>query len=320
MCTSLASRDSSFSCHPITATATRFLSEILKAVAVARNAEGLARCKSHCCGMEPPTGQIDSSPTSRTSITADDDDDDLFVPIPPRPECPICMVTQPLENVRSISYSCCGNQICKACYIERKRVIEETNAERIAEDPCNPCLLESRCPFCRALCFVSDEEIVARLQRGMERSQAYAFFLMAQSYHYGLDGLRQDHHRAFQLYHRAGELGCLDGYSVIGTSYICGHMEGVDKDEGRGWHYFVLAAKRGNVWARYALGLIEYNDRGRRRRAYAHWRISAAVGCDKSMKHIRRGFGDGLVPKHEYDRVELEYCKAKAEMEASAWR
>ena len=160
-----------------TITITRFLSRDLcrrtsmeGAVAGAKNAKDITRCSSPCCRSQqtpsPSAQNIDSSLTSTASVAEEDDDDanGLFAPIPPRPECPICMLTLPLRGEGVMCMSCCGNMICSACIYEIERVIQQTNATRKARNPHNPCLLELRCPLCRERIPRNDEEELSQIE------------------------------------------------------------------------------------------------------------------------------------------------------------
>ena len=301
----------------IAATAIRFLSFFLlppmeETGAVARKVETITRCMSHCCRME----RTASPPADRTSTFAadDDDDDDLFAPIPPRPECPICMLTLPLK-AKGITYmSCCGNKICTACELEMSRVIKERNKERRAKDPHSPpCLLKDTCPLCRERIPENDEARLARLRDRMERNDAGALCVMAQKYSYGRLGLQKDESKAFELYFRAAELGDISAHHHVAVSYLLG--KGVEKDEEMCLRYLVPSVKGGNVRSRAFLGTFE-SDRGNHALAYKHWRISIAAGCDYSLRFIEREFEEGRVAEDEYAAACRDYQKARNEMQS----
>ena len=307
---------------PRTITIIRFLLEDLcrrmeKPVAYAKKAEGITRRESPCCRMErTPSPSAQTIDSSLASTATADDDDDLYAPLPPRTECPICLLTLPLDDAELADSPCCGKVLCAACVSERKRVIEETNRERWAKDPYDPCFLEYSCPCCRDTFGENNEEYLARLRERMERNQAYAFYFMGQNYLRGLCGLPKDDRKAFELYLRAAELGHAISCFDIAGFYFCGDIEGVDVDKEKNWDYFVLAARGGHVEARYILGKIEHYLKGNKALAYKHWRISAAVGCDKSMKRIRRGFRKGRVTVDEYEKIKQDHQKAKYEMKS----
>ena len=74
-------------------------------------------------------------------------------------------------------------------------------------------------------------------------------------YAQGKFDLPQDYTKAFELYHRAGELGSAEAYCNVGNSYDWG--EGVEVDRNMARHYYELAAMRGCVTARFNLGARE---------------------------------------------------------------
>eukprot|EP00562_Extubocellulus_spinifer_P027152 CAMPEP_0178648174 /NCGR_PEP_ID=MMETSP0698-20121128/20315_1 /TAXON_ID=265572 /ORGANISM="Extubocellulus spinifer, Strain CCMP396" /LENGTH=295 /DNA_ID=CAMNT_0020289475 /DNA_START=23 /DNA_END=907 /DNA_ORIENTATION=+ len=256
----------------IAATAIRFLSSFLlplmeESGALGRNVETITPCTSHWCRMERTT--CPSVDRTSTSAVDDDDDDDnggLFAPIPPRPECPICMLTLP-EGEGVTYMACCGNTICKACECEMSRTIEETNKARTAKDPHSPCLMKVTCPLCRTIFPENDEAYLAQLRDRMERNDADALCAMAHKYSYGRLGLQKDESKAFELYCRAAELGDSFAQQQVAVSYFFG--KGVEKDEEKSWRYLVVSAKGGSVRSRFLLGAIESN-KGNHFLAYKH--------------------------------------------------
>ena len=50
----------------------------------------------------------------------------------------------------------------------------------------------------------------------------------------------RDHSKALELYHQAGELGCVEAYGNIGSVYYKG--EGVERDNKKAENYHELAA------------------------------------------------------------------------------
>ena len=93
---------------------------------------------------------------------------------------------------------------------------------------------------------------------------------LAGCYAGGRYDLRRNMAKAMKLWHRAGELGCTEAYCRIGYSYDNG--SGVERNEKKAKYYYELAAIRGNVPARYNLGISE-EDAGNVNRAMKHWMI-----------------------------------------------
>ena len=69
---------------------------------------------------------------------------DLFAPLPPTEDCPICCVPLSRINEKSPLWACCGNVICNGCSGEsvaaRKKQSDISGEKRV----------EHTCPFCRA--------------------------------------------------------------------------------------------------------------------------------------------------------------------------
>mmetsp|Transcript_22302 Transcript_22302/g.46213 ORF Transcript_22302/g.46213 Transcript_22302/m.46213 type:complete len:348 (-) Transcript_22302:124-1167(-) len=302
----------------IAATAIRFLSSFLlplmeESGALGRNVESITRCISHWCRMERTTcPSADRTSTSAVDDYDDGGDGDLFAPIPPRPECPICMLTLPLKPKGVTYMSCCGNNICSACVCELSRTIEETNKARTAKDQHSPCLMKVKCPLCRTIFPENDEAYLARLRDRMERGDADALRAMARLYSCGQLGLQKDENKAFELYCRAAELGDSFAQHKVALSYFLGEV--VEKNKEKFWRYLVVSAKGGSVRSRFLLGAVE-SKKGNHFLAYKHWRISTAAGCDKSLRFIEEEFDEGRVTEDEYDAARRDHQKARDEMQ-----
>ena len=105
-------------------------------------------------------------------------DEDLFKDPPPRDECPICMLTLPLNNAEQHYHACCGKTLCCGC-------IDAIEAED--ED--------ITCPFCRTPEHTSDEELIERMKKRVGASDADAFLLLGKFYNRGDVGFPQDRTR-----------------------------------------------------------------------------------------------------------------------------
>ena len=86
----------------------------------------------------------------------------------------------------------------------------------------------------------------------MEVSDVRAMFELGCCY---CEGYRNQT-KALELYHRAGELGCMKAYFNIGCEYD--NVAGVERDEVKANHYYELAAMGGFATARHNLGNAEF--------------------------------------------------------------
>ena len=206
-------------------------------------------------------------------------DEKLFKEHPPREECPICMLSLPYESKTITFQSCCGKSICSGCIY----VMRETGSKNM-----------KLCPFCKTPPARSNAEEVERLKKLMEKGNAYAFNQLAGLYARVRMGVPQDWLKANELYLKAGELGCADGYFNLGCVYQFG--QGVEVDMKKAKHYYELTAMSGSVMARHNLGSNEYND-GNLQRAFKHYMLSARAGCKESLENVKQGYIAGHVTK-----------------------
>ena len=150
----------------------------------------------------------------------------------------------------------------------------------------------------------SDEEIFKRLKKLMEAGDAHGLYNLGYAYDRGIKGITQDHDKAMELYHRAGELGYAEAYFNIGIAYDNGR--GVERNEKKADHYFELAAMGGISEARHNLGCSEANA-GNWDRALKHFMIAAGSGYNDSVKGIQQLYLDGNATKEDYAKALRAY-------------
>ena len=71
--------------------------------------------------------------------------------------------------------------------------------------------------------------MIEQMKKRVELGDAQAIYNLGVFYSEGLYGLPQDHAKASELYHQAGELGHTRSYFNIGILYYNG--DGVERDE-----------------------------------------------------------------------------------------
>ena len=125
----------------------------------------------------------------------------------------------------------------------------------------------------------------------------------------------QDWAKANELYLKAGELGSAEAYFNLGNNYDNGR--GVEVDNKNAKHYHELAAMKGDVIARYNLGVIE-GQAGNHQRAIKHFMLAARSGEKESLDSVKQGFMAGLVTKHEYGNTLRAYQTRVDEMKSKA--
>ena len=196
-------------------------------------------------------------------------------------DCPICFLRLPTMGSGRKYMACCGKMICSGCC----RADVYDNQSKI--------IVEKKCPFCRTPHPTSKKEIVEQLQKRMDVGDALAFFGMGNAYSHGQFGLPQDIAKAIELWHKAGKFG----YNNLGNAYYNG--KGVERDEKMAKHYFELAAMEGDSYARYNLGIDEY-DAGNYERALKHYMIAVRGGDTCSVKDIQQLYKNGHATKDHY--------------------
>jgi len=178
-----------------------------------------------------------------------------------------------------------------------------------------------KCPFCRAPTPTSVKEAIRRSTKRVDFDDAIAMHNQGNYCRDGRNGFPQDIDKAFELWHRAAELGYAKSYYSIGYAYSNGR--GVKSDMKKAVHYWEQAAMKGNVMARYNLGYIEFH-KGNTNRAAKHWMIAVGAGGDDSLKEIKELYSNGQATKEDYMqalRIYQEFLgeiKSKQRDEAAA--
>ena len=206
-------------------------------------------------------------------------EEQLFKDLPSPEECPICLL--PMPTTDQTFQSCCGKLICDGCIYA---MLKSEGGKDL-------------CAFCRTPPPRSDDDIVKRLKKLMDKGDGEAFNTLGLAFQRGEYGLAQDHQKANELYLKAGELGCSSAYYNLGNSYRLGR--GVERVMKKAGYYFELAAMMGSVMARHNLGGNEY-EAGNLQKAMKHCMIAAKAGEEDSLNIVKKGFMAGLVTKDEY--------------------
>ena len=163
---------------------------------------------------------------------------------------------------------------------------------------------EEKCPFCRAPSPTSDSEMLKQVNKRVEIGDAEAINGLGCCYRNGRHGLPQDHAKALEFWHRAGELGNAGSYHNIGIAYYDGM--GVERNEMKATHYFELAAMGGDAMSRHNLGIFEIKA-GNYERALKHYMIAVEGGYNKSLNVIKEMYKGGFATKDDYANALLAY-------------
>ena len=220
-------------------------------------------------------------------------DEKLFKQPPPEEDCPICFIRLPtLICTGSRYFTCCGKTVCSGCvyapvYDDQGNIVDD-----------------KKCPFCRAPSPETVEGSIDRLKKRVELNDPKALLNHGIYYEKGLDGYPKDQDKAFELYHRAGELGYARAYSSIGYAYSYGI--GVRVDNEKAVYYYELSAMGGSAEARCNLGLLEFKT-GNMERAMKHLMIAVKSGQSTALKQIKKMYSNGHATKEDYTKALRSY-------------
>ena len=154
---------------------------------------------------------------------------DLFAPLRPTEDCPICCV--PLSRIEAqIDYkACCGKSICVGCAGENKEFIDQQKGDNSGEGGKKYEVYV--CPFCRGVEPQSGEECVRQLEMKAEKSDPKALCLLGQHFESGTTPcnttsgvlrekvIRGDVLRGIDCWIRATELGSARACGLISACY-----------------------------------------------------------------------------------------------------
>ena len=206
---------------------------------------------------------------------------DLFAPLPPTEDCAICLVPLPLVQSERRYSACCGNEICKACYIENRESINKQNEEK---NPGKKVALT--CPFCREPVPTTYLELLHQLQARCPQNSRNTLTATGELYQDGQYGSARDDLKALDCFIRAVELGSPSACFKIGKSYHDGKGVAVNKE--RAALFERIGALRGDIDARHNIGHTELYGLGNHEVAIRHWKIAAEAGYQLSLDALKK--------------------------------
>ena len=219
---------------------------------------------------------------------------DLFAPLPPTEDCAICFVPLSPEKFETMYQTCCGNEICKACYKENEASIEKQNEEKNAGKK-----LAFACPFCREPTLTSEEETLRQLQARCLQNDHNAFTVLGHLYLRGELGVPKDDLKALNYFIQAVELGCAEACICIAECFKEGNGVSINKE--RVAFFDRIGALRGDIRARHNIGYSEYYNLGNHEIGIRHWKIAAEAGYQPPLDQLKRIYNaDGKSPGKEF--------------------
>ena len=238
-------------------------------------------CKHFKTELEKRGGKLDLGPLEKP---------------PPREECPICMQGLPIHDSLHAYFACCGKSICGGC--SHQHLMK--NGGR------------ATCAFCRTALPETDAEILARVDKRVERKDALGLCMMGMHHGLGQLGLPVDQAKCIDLLSQSAALGCPLANYHLGTSYKIGRM-GLQQDHVKAQMHWEKAAESGYLIARHHLGCAEAIN-GDFVAAMRHWRLSASGGHRGSMDNLIECFENGDLHHSDLAETLQAMYLAKAEL------
>ena len=218
--------------------------------------------------------------------------------LPPREECPICMQVLPIHDSLHAYFACCGKSICGGC--SHQHLMK--NGGR------------ATCAFCRTALPETDAEILARVDKRVERKDALGLCMMGMHHGLGQLGLPVDQAKCIDLLSQSAALGCPLANYHLGTSYKIGRM-GLQQDHVKAQMHWEKAAEGGDLRSLHNLGSTEWEN-GDEIAAMSHYRLSASGGSKKSIDCLIDYFEKGSLRHGDLaETLQAMYC-ATAEMKS----
>ena len=240
---------------------------------------------------------------------------DLFAPLPPTEDCPICF--DPLPRAPSKYQACCGKIICTDCTFKRNRIMDNAGKDALV------------CPFCREP-LSSREEWGRQLRTRASKKDCYALNVLGNILLDGNDlcALPKDELKGMDHLVEAAELGSQDACVSIAFCHlgglpgamgrrIQGKCSAVPFNEERAAFFLRVGALRGCVLGHEHIGRIEYMS-GNHELGIRHWKVAAEAGFQPSLKNLEiirdtGGHGKELISKAYLDDLRRACREARGE-------
>jgi len=214
--------------------------------------------------------------------------------LPPREECPICMLALPPYVKLHKYFACCGKTICAGCEFEHQARSGQT------------------CAFCREPIPKSEKEYLTQLRKRVELKDPNALCIIAMYYGRGMCGLSVDQTKCIELLRQSAALGYPIAHYQLGIFRHTGEM-GLEQNKEEALKYTQKAAEGGDLMSRHNLGFDE-KDNGDFVAAMRHWRLSASGGLKLSMVLLIHGFEGGFLHHADLANTMSAYYRSTAEI------
>lgn len=154
--------------------------------------------------------------------------------------------------------------------------------------------------------------MIGRLEKRVKKDDAWAMTNLAWAYLQGGKGLRKDEAKALELLNSAAGFGSADAIRILGEWTLLG-QSGLIPDRTKAKAYFESAAMKGDVPSRFNLAALLAKE-DNIDLAIKHWHLSAAAGCENSMKRLWECFFNGRLSKPDLEKALRAHKAASDEM------
>ena len=238
-------------------------------------------------------------------------DIDTFV-LPPRPECPLCMLPFPFEADRVSIKECCGYKICKACEEQAYygELTRRSEGKSISEMQYGfNCSELMKCPFCR-----ENHDTEAVVDKPFQLGNGDAMTQLAHRYANG-NGVPCDEKKAIKLYHTAAKANSTEACELLGNTYWDGESF-IQKDKGKAKRLFSRGARLGAPMCVLCLGDLRREEG---KDDYIQYYLKAAcAGVQDGLNEVKELYIANKVSKDEYAHALRSFQMADDEINSDA--
>ena len=233
---------------------------------------------------------------------------DLFAPLPPTEDCPICLVRLP--RVKRVNYQgCCGKKICQACYTDNALINAKASAKKSGKTLDS--LVEGggawlTCPFCRATDQIGKKsrEYIRQLEFRTSQGDSFACSILGDVYENGKFEAPIDLIKSLHYYILAVELGSEAACGNIALLLEVGTVvPAIDKSKSA--LFYKIGALRGHMLSRLGIAMTEYKL-GNNEAGIRHWKIAAEAGMQPALDKLEEILNEKLPGKEFISKEELD--------------
>ena len=226
-------------------------------------------------------------------------DVELFGPLVPREECPICFVPMPRTENANIYMNCCGKYTCIGC---ARTSIELAMKKR------SDVATMMKCAFCRSDMRGGEKKQIEMTMKRADSNDQEAMLQLANHLNAGSCELEVDDIASIRLVLQAAEGGHHLAIARLANFFFQGGSP-LPKNIERAIALAFAAAKLGYITA-YTLLWLVFADKIDAESSAMYIAFAAINGCSDSMEILNDLIEEGKVKQVDIDAVRREYEEA----------